>query len=364
MQAGVGIIRALIWNRKEPMDRKLKIGVIGLGKMGIFHSALVNMNPRARLAAVHDANSKLAKYVADSGMNVAFYPDLDKMLASAAPDAVIICTPPNTHLALVRKCLEHDLDIFLEKPVAESYASAKQVVELLEGRSVIHATGFVYAHIPIFQRAKALLQEQILGRLSRFNFSVYISQVFSRKKGWLFDKEVSGGGVVIDIASHLIYLLLSYFGLPGRVYARTSSFFSEVEDAAGVLIEYPDAFSGLLDVNWSIPGYRQSAIEMTIEGENGVMEVTNDYLKLNLREGSPSCEAGCTTFHKIDQKSSTKFDLGMEGFYDEDDHFIASCLARTLPLVTWHDGLRVQQVVEAIYRSAEAGGPIALSDVR
>jgi len=345
------------------MDKKLNIGVIGLGKMGIFHSALINMNPRAKLAAVHDANAKLAKYVADSGLNAGFYQDLDDMLRSASLEAVFICTPPKTHLPLAEKCLAHNLDIFLEKPVAESYASARQVVGLVEGRNVNHAVGFVYAHIPIFQRAKALLQDNALGRLSRFNFSVYISQVFSRKKGWLFDKEVSGGGVVIDIASHLIFLLLSYFGLPERVYARTASFFSDVEDAASVLIEYPDAFSGLLDVSWSIPGYRQSAIEMIIEGENGVMEVTNDYLKLNLKAGSPQCEAGCTTFHKIDLKSSTKFDLGMEGFYDEDDHFISSCLARTLPLVTWHEGLRVQQVVEAIYRSAEAGQPFALSDV-
>ncbi len=338
----------------------IRTGILGLGKMGIFHSSLVKMLPSAELIAVHDVNPKLAKYVKNAGIDVDFYSSLDDMLEKANLEAVFICTPPFSHLDLAEKCVEKGIHVFVEKPLAESLESAKKMVLLVKNNPIVHVTGYTIAHIPLFKEAYDLLQRHVLGDIYRFNISVYLSQVFSKKKGWFFDKKKSGGGVIIDIASHLLYLVVWYFGLPRSLYARTLSFFSKVEDSGTIFFECADNVQGVLDANWSLPGYRQSTTNLTIEGENGVMEVTNEYVKLYLHQNFQELQAGWTTRHRIDISTTAEFALGSDGFYDEDSHFIDCCLNGTHPTVTWRDGLNVQSMIDAIYRSNESKTPVTL----
>jgi predicted dehydrogenase len=346
------------------MEKKIKTGVVGLGKMGILHSALINMIPQAELVAVHDTNKKLSKYIQKSGMDVTFYPKLDQMLDEGDLGAVFICTPPFMHLPIARQCINRNLDVFVEKPIAESFSAAKIMANLLEKKNVIATTGFTLAHIPLYKRAREILEKGVLGKVDRFDISVYFSQVLSKKKGWFYDKSKSGGGVVIDIASHLIYLTMWYFGLPQRIYARTLSFFSDVEDCGSILFEYEDGLSGILDASWSVPGYRLATIEIALEGEKGLMEITNDYIKLHLLKPTDEFGEGWTSFHKIDLGSTSHFDLGSEGFFDEDRHFIECCLNRSSPSVSWGDGLDVQRIIEATYHSAEIGSPVEIDSIR
>ncbi len=346
------------------MEKRIRAGVVGLGKMGILHSALINMIPEAELVSVHDTNRKLSKYAAKSGMDVTFYPRLDQMLEEMDLEAVFICTPPFTHLSVARTCLARNLNLFVEKPLAESLSSAQEMVALLKDKDVLHATGFTLAHIPLYRKAKDLLEDGLLGNVFSFTVSVYFSQVLSKKKGWFYDKNKSGGGVVIDIASHLIYLVIWYFGLPRRVYGRTINFYSQVEDSGSILFEYANGMNGVLDANWSLPGYRLATIDISIEAEQGYMEITNDYIKLNLHQDSAPYEAGWTTIHKIDLGSTSHFDLGSEGFYDEDRRFITCCLKGGKPEVTWKDGLDVQRIIEAVYLSSEARTPVEIDSLR
>jgi predicted dehydrogenase len=348
----------------KEMNEKIRTAIIGLGKMGILHSALINTIAQSDLVAVCDTNKKLARYVERAGLNVNFYTDPDRLLDEAEPGAVFICTPPFTHLPLTKKCVEHNCDIFVEKPLAESFESAQKMAALAEKKGIVHSTGFTLAFVPIYCRAKELLDCGTLGRIFRFNASIYISQVFSKKKGWFFDKRRSGGGVMIDIASHVLYLLTAYFGSPTHVYARLSHFFSDVEDSGSVVLDYEDGLTGVLDTSWSLPGYRTSATEVVIEGENGLMEICNDFIKLHLYSETPEICKGWTTLHKIDIGSQSHFELGGEGFADEDSHFFQCCLERKMPKVTWKEGLEVQRIIEAIYLSDNKKGLCSLSQIR
>ena len=345
------------------MSKKIRTGIIGLGKMGILHSALINMIPQAELVSVHDTNRKLSNYVKNSGMNVTFFHELERMLDKVVLDAVFVCTPPFTHLPIAQECVKRKLNVFVEKPLAESYLSAKKMLSLVEANDIVHATGFTLAHIPLYKKAKTMLAKGILGSVHRFHISVYFSQVLSRKKGWFYDKSKSGGGVVIDIASHLIYLVTWYFGLPQKVYARTLNFYSDVEDCGSIMFGYKNGLIGVLDANWSIPGYRLATISIAVEGENGFMEITNDYIKLNLLQSVGDFEKGWTNIHKIDLGSMSHFDLGGEGFSDEDRHFIECCLSKEKPPVSWEEGLDVQRIIEAVYLSSERRSPVDLDSL-
>jgi predicted dehydrogenase len=343
--------------------KKVRVAVIGLGKLGILHTAVVNMIPQAELVAMADVNKQLAKYVEQAGMKAPFYADTDKMLAEVRPDAAVICTPAFANLSVVRQCLTRDIDIFLEKPLAHTLADAKAIAGLGAARSIVNATGYLFAHMGLFKKAKSLVQEGIVGSLVRVRSAVYTSEVFSKKKGWYYDPEKSGGGAVINIASHLLYILYWYFGTARNVYARTRRIYSDVEDAATALLEFPNGLQGTLDVSWSLPGYRLPYTEIQVEGENGTMEITNDYIKLYLYKAHKGYPKEWTTIHKIDLGSKSRFEVGAEGLYEEDQDFVARCADRGRPAVTWADGLEVQRMVEAIYRSAARQTAVATGDL-
>lgn len=345
-------------------DKKVNVGIIGLGKMGILHTALVNMIPQAKLAALSDINKQLAKYVEQSGLRAPFFSDLDRMMDEVSLDAVFICTPAFTNLAIVETCLKRDLDIFLEKPLAHTFEDAKKMAALVAAKKNVHAMGYLFAHMSLFKKAKGLLDEGVIGRIHRFRSSMYTSEVFGKKKGWYYDRARSGGGAVINIASHLLYLLYWYFGRPASVFARARSIYSDgVEDDAAALMEFPGGVSGSLDVSWSVPGYRLPCMDLSIEGDNGTLELTNDYIKLYLYKAHKGYAKEWTTIHKIDMPVSARFELGAEGLYEEDQDFIDCCLDRTSPAVTWRDGLEVQRFIEAIYRSADRQKVIFLNEV-
>jgi predicted dehydrogenase len=345
-------------------EKKVRVGVIGLGKMGILHTALVNMIPQAELAALSDINKQLARYVEQSGLRAPFFSDLAQMLSEIALDAAFICTPAFTNLAVVETCLKKDLDLFVEKPLAHTFEDAKKMAALAAASKNVHATGYLFAHMSLFKKAKGLLDTKVIGRVHRFKSSMYTSEVFGRKKGWYYDKAKSGGGAVINIASHLLYLVYWYFGRPASVFARARSIYSDgVEDDATALMEFSEGVSGSLDVSWSVPGYRLPYMDLSIEGDNGTLELTNDYIKLYLYKAQKSFPKEWTTIHKIDMPVSSPFELGAEGLYEEDLDFIGRCLDRTPAAVTWQDGLEVQRIIEAIYRSADRQKVIFLNEV-
>ncbi len=344
--------------------RKVRTAVIGLGKLGILHMSVVNMIPEAELCAIADVNKGLAKYVEQAGIKAPFYSDTAKMLAEVRPDAAVLCTPPFANPSVVEACLARDMDIFTEKPLAHTFEAAKKMMALLDGRKIVNATGYIFAHMGIYRKAKALLGEGVLGKLYRVRSGVYTSEVFAKKKGWLYDADKAGGGAVINIASHLLYVLYWFFGTARTATAQVRRIYSDVEDAGSALLEFDGGLQGTMDVSWSVPGYRLPHTEITIEGDNGTMELTNDYLKLYLYKAHKGTPKEWTTIHKIDLPSASRFEIGAEGLYEEDQEFIRRALDRGRPSVTWADAFEVQRMVEAIYRSAAAKTTINTGDLK
>ncbi len=93
----------------------IKVAVVGLGKMGLSHYAMVNAHPDVEVAGICDSSSYvlgvLKKYT-----GVTTYSDFDAMLDKADLDAVVIATPSSSHAKMVRAALERDLHVFCEKP--------------------------------------------------------------------------------------------------------------------------------------------------------------------------------------------------------------------------------------------------------
>lgn len=335
-----------------------RVAIAGLGKMGLMHAAVVSALPDAQIVAVADPQTQLAAHIRSLGLEAPFFPSLDALLAQTPVDAVMICTPASTHLAAAEACLARGVHVFIEKPLADTLAAAQRMVELAAAAPGVHAVGYMKAHLPLYQHLRGLVQGGALGTVHQVHASVYLSQVFRTPNGWVYDRARSGGGIVINSTCHLLHLLQWFFGDVRGVFARTRSIHSGVEDAATIILEHASGVVSSVDTSWSTQGYPVEHTEVHVIGDAGSLTMTDERARLHLTRAHSEYPQGWTAFHRS-QFDRAPLDLsadyGGEGYANEDADFLAACAGAGTPLVTWQDGLRVQAIIDAIYRSADEG---------
>jgi predicted dehydrogenase/nucleoside-diphosphate-sugar epimerase len=335
------------------------VAIVGLGKMGLLHASILNILPSAQVVGLVDQDESLGAHLRSMGLQAPFYKSIDEVMGQSSVDAVFVCTPAFTHYPIARQLVEKNLNIFLEKPLAESLDSARKICDLLKDRSIIHAVGYMKAHNPIYERARQIVSAGVLGKDILFRSTLYLSQVFAPKRGWVYDPKKSGGGIVANSTCHLLYLLYRLFGPTRSVCGQTRRLHSEqVEDAATALLEFDNGVAGTMDTSWSTPGYPVEQTEIFLQGSGGILEINDTRLRLNLNEGTSEYPKGWTTWHRAEMDTA-QFDLspqyGGEGYYNEDLDFIRACQQKKAPRVSWFDGLKVQEMMDALYRSASEG---------
>jgi predicted dehydrogenase len=343
-------------------DTPLRAAIVGAGRMGMIHGHLLQVHPGTEVVGFVDRDTGLAAHLASQGLRAPLYPSLDALFAVTKPEAIFVCTPTHTHLPVVRECLAHRVHLFVEKPVATTRADAEAILALANGAGVVHAVGYVYAHLPVVQAAHDLLAAGVLGPLLRFNAYAYVSEVFSAKQGWFFQKELSGGGVVANMASHLLFILGWLFGPIRRVTAQTCSHASTVDDSAQALLGFASGVNGLLDTSWSTPGTQMLDYGLTVDGKNGTLVLGRERILLHLLAPAAGHEKGWSEIHASSLPADTAFDvsphIGGEAFYRQLDTFVRACRSGTEPFCSLAEGLNTQRMIDAIYASAASGQPV------
>jgi len=188
---------------------KIKVGIIGSGKRGIMHASLVNINPRAEWKAICVSNKKSLSYLQNFYPGIPFFLDTREMLETVILDTIFICTPDNTHLSLVREVSKKDMNIFVEKPLAESLVSSKKLVDLISSRNNVYSTGYYSSFKVLFQEAKVLLNNNILDRIKRYRASLFYTLPQSSRS---IDR------IIRDMASSFFYLIKWFFGDSLKIY--------------------------------------------------------------------------------------------------------------------------------------------------
>ena len=337
-----------------------RVIIIGMGKMGLVHGSIMNILPDAEVVALCDLDKSLGNYVKSIGLNAPFYPTLDEALKEVQADSVLVTTPQFSHRVVAEAAIKHNLHVFIEKPSAHTLEDAQALYDLVKGRSeIVHAVGYMKAHYPLYQEMGRLIQDGVLGTVKNFRASLYLSQVFAPKSGWMFTQKQAGGGLLTNTACHLLYLLYAWFGELAGVYAKTVSLHSkEVEDTASAVMEFRNGVVGTLHSSWSVPGFQVEETEVLIEGTNGILIADDNRYRLHLIKPHGAYPQGWTVRHRS-ETDAVSFNLspeyGGEGYYNEDLNFIQCCRDGKPALVTWYDGLQVQKMMDAIYRSSREG---------
>ncbi len=337
-----------VWGRRD--SSKIQVGIIGLGKMGLLHASLVNHMDSTQLCGVFDVNTKVRSQIRSLHIHAPFYSNLALFLDEVKPDAVIISIPPAFTLPTIREVVKRGIPFLVEKPLADSLEHASEIVALASEKKLIAAVGFMQGYTSRVGLVVRLLEKGVLGTVESFEGTAYVTQVLSRKKGWRYDKKTAGGGCVSLHGTHLLYLMYRLFGLPAKVGSTLEFPYSEVEDKAAISCSYKNGVKGKLRVSWSEKGFSKLTIGLTVIGKNGSMRVEDDQVIVDLKTGSGGYSAGRTVICR-EEFESCEFELGGDGYYQEDVAFVNAVRAKGGDLVTLQDGFNVQKLLDAVYKS-------------
>ncbi|MGZ5331024.1 MAG: Gfo/Idh/MocA family protein [Solirubrobacterales bacterium] len=304
----------------------IKLAVVGLGKMGVSHLAIVNAHPEVEVAAVCDSSSYvlgvLKKY---TGMPT--YGNYEAMLRDVDLDAVLIATPSRTHTDMVRSALERDLHVFCEKPLTLSARDAEHLADLARRRGVVTQVGYHNRFVGSFREVKTLLDAGAIGAVSNVLGEAYGPVVLKRKGGTWRSRKEEGGGSLYDYAAHPINLLNWYLGEPIGVGATVlnSIFSREIDDEVFSTLFYADGSSARVAVNWSDESYRKMTTRITAWGAAGRIYADRQECRVYLRGTAPipsGYQRGWNLRYATELTESVGFYLRGEEYSAQIDHFV------------------------------------------
>jgi predicted dehydrogenase/nucleoside-diphosphate-sugar epimerase len=182
-------------------SKKLRVAIIGCGRMGLHHVKAIGVVEGSELVAVADPQADVAAVQGVLPAGTKIYTDPTTMLREVKPDVVHVVTPPETHVDLARLALEHGVHVYVEKPFALSGDAARAIVDLAREKGLKVCAG----HQVLFQHSGQHYQEY----LPLLRKVVQVESYFSFKTV----RRVGGGLMspveqLVDILPHPIYLML------------------------------------------------------------------------------------------------------------------------------------------------------------
>ncbi len=195
----------------------IRIAVVGLAGVGRTHMRLLDEMPDAALVGVCDVRTDLE---AVKTTTAPFFDDCARMLDEIAPQAVVLATPPATHLPLAKAASQRGIHVLVEKPMAESVRSAEAMVEACAEAGVVLMLGHKKRFVP----ALARLRELLYGELGPAQFLSYRYVHPGRsQKAWFWD-EADGGGPLRENVVHAADLLRWLVGEVVRIQGEADHF--------------------------------------------------------------------------------------------------------------------------------------------
>jgi predicted dehydrogenase len=324
--------------------QRLRIAVIGLGKMGLLHSSILNTFTEVELVALCDKstlmNRLFKKVFSSTGIDV--IDDFEKLSGSNL-DAVYVTTPISSHSAIAKSLLTNGTahNLFVEKTLASNYDQAKELCELAKQHGSLTMVGYMKRFSVTFRKAKELIKEGDLGEPSSFKAYAFSSDFLGVTK----ESKTSAprGGAVRDIGCHLIDLSL---WLLGDLNVRDIITREQTEIGSETFVSFSAANSsglaGQFDVSQRMPNYRMPEFGLSIEGSKGRIEVNDDRLWLTLINGDQK------KWYKHDLNDNVDFFLGESEYYRENQEFVNAMLEKRVCEPNFETASRVDYVIDQV----------------
>ncbi len=243
-------------------DKKVRLGIIGIGGMGSghFNNIMDGACPEIEITAVADVRESRRKWVenrieelknAGKEVNVAIFSEGSELIKSGTVDAILVAVPHYDHPRFVIEALENGIHALSEKPagvytnqVKAMNAVAQKHPELVFGLMFNQRTN------PIYRKMKELIESGEMGEIRRTSWIItdwYRTQSYYDSGDWRATWSGEGGGVLMNQCPHQLDLFQWICGLPAKVKANLK--FGkwhdiEVEDDVTAFVEYANGATG------------------------------------------------------------------------------------------------------------------------
>ncbi|NPV08034.1 MAG: Gfo/Idh/MocA family oxidoreductase [Anaerolineae bacterium] len=302
--------------------------------------------PEVELAGIADEDAERGREAA-SQYGVEFYPEYEPLLA-AGLDGAIITSENVKHLPLARLAAQAGVHVLCEKPIATTMADGREMIRLCHEAGVKLMIAFPCRYSPAVQAVKRALDQRQLGDI----YGLKSTNRGQMPGGWFTDRELAGGGAVIDHTVHVMDLVNWFWGSPvRRVYAEIGHdllWDEGVDDSGLISFRLENGIFGTLDASWSRPEVYPTWGDVTMEivGERG-------WLQLHM-----TAQEVCLYSDALDGVSWVPWgsDTNLALIRD----FADTVAADRSPCVTGEDGLRALEVALAAYRAGETGAAVDL----
>lgn len=344
----------------SPSARAWKTALIGCGRIGQRHAAILAASPRAELVGLVDVRpDKSAELAGKHGGRS--YADLHRMLQAESPDLVSVCTPSGDHceqvLALSRAGVAN---VLVEKPMALTLSDADSMIAQCErnGTRLFVVKQNRY-NLPI-QKLKSALDQGRFGRLVLGTVRVrwcrrqdYYDQAPWRGT-WAMD-----GGVFSNQASHHVDMLLYTMGDVRSVKAMSATRLVEIEaeDTGIALLRFSSGALGIIEATTAA---RPTDLEgsISILGERGTVVVGGFAMnEMSLWSFENPTEDDARVLETCRTNPPDVYGFGHQAYYE--DAFDAMDSGGK-PAVDGLEGRRSLEVITALYESIESGREISL----
>ncbi len=345
----------------------LRIAVAGAGAVGRRHIELIGQSGECALAAIVDPSSGAADLARAAG--VPRFAHLDDLLADPRPDGVIVATPNPLHVDQALACIGAGVATLVEKPVAPTVQEAERLARAVRDLGARLLVGHHRAHSPILAKARAVIQQGLLGRVVAVSGSALFYKPDDYFEAAAWRREAGGGPILINLI-HEIGNLRSLCGEIVSVQAAASNAVRgfAVEDTAALLLRFANGALGtflLSDTAAAARSWEQTTGEnrdyasyddedcYSIAGTRGSLSVPTMRLK-RFAPGQARSWYEPMAQEVVESARTDPLALQLR-------HFCAVARGEAEPLVSAHDGLQNLRVVEALTRAAQSGGVVEVA---
>lgn len=348
----------------------VRIGVVGLGNWGSFHATRLG-ETEADLVGGVDIDPEARERFTET-FDVPTYASLDG-LAEAGADGVVITTPNQYHEEQATSAFDLGLSVLIEKPLAHTLESAERIAAAAEDASGTCMVGFKNRFLPAVEVVDGYKNEGRLGEITHVEANYVRRRGIPGRGSWFTQKDAAGGGALIDIGVHAIDLALYFLDFPeiNEVLGQTRSQFGTRDEYTYLDMFGEDSGPGQFDVDDSTTAFLSCADGQTISLEcawAADREPTDEFVVQGTEAGA-TLDRGTEdlTIHRAETIGTPHFvnasieTRDVDPIAAEQRAFATSIRTGRPPeRNTPEQALRVQEVLDAIQRSAELGRAVEI----
>jgi predicted dehydrogenase len=329
------------------------VALIGSGYIANYHARALRELPGIELRALCSLDSKEAEQFAEEYGIGEVTDRIDGLPERKDIHAAIICTPNKFHVSYAIEFMKNGKDVFVEKPMAVSAQQGGEMIDFSRRTGQILMVGHMWRFDVEVNYIRDLVQSGKLGEI--FKTKGYGIHVNWGPGGWFIDKDLAGGGSLVDMGVHAIDTVRYLLGdpQPKEVYAKVSTRFGDydVDDTSIVMITWDTGTVSIIESGWWHPHADAPEAGTQIFGTLGYAGLFPTGYKIKVGEDIKET---------VPEMPERKEHCDQVMYTRQMKHFIECIRTRSEPSASMIHGQTALQIMDAAYKSARTGEVVRL----